>query len=589
MKYIICSYENYLKYLMENETISYEFIWDLICEPISKNGILFETGINLIILKNLKDGLLDKIELICPKKNYSQNIFNIEKPTVILYSEDGIYEIIASVKSVSTKIFKINSFFNKTSPIKELVKMLTKIKKYINNNCKNISYIQQIVYNITAIDIIEELIRINEEDNNIKIKNYLQVINLKSQVIGIVIEINISTENNIVFLPSYPSKINKEFELTFLNEPGFSLPLMPFDKLKNIFIELNNNSEILKINFMSYIVEDSKIVGIITETNQFIPIVPLNINEISDTDLSNLNGEDINKIEFNTYDEDNIYNEYNLDTKLLLNDKKDDNRKKEILDIKLETTFYKTFLNLFRIVINKNIRNKDKINLIVLLEKKTNYIEKLNGVFIFLKKILDKYVQYSEKLIPSDYEDFTHLTTCINKTQTECNLSKCLWNVDTCQLLLPRNNLLTGEDNENVYTAKLADELIRNYKKRLYLLEKNQYMVLKELPYKINNDEILILEEQLFNDYFNNISYINNNKYYNIKNSYGFLKPSNPKTVQYSLENFLNEDSSKSANISEEKLNESRLLKEKISELKKGVGKKKFKIKGGKRRDKIKL
>jgi hypothetical protein len=259
------------------------------------------------------------------------------------------------------------------------------------------------------------------------------------------------------------------------------------------------------------------------------------------------------------------------------------------LDIKLETTFYKTFLNLFRIIINKNIRNKDKINLIVLLEKKTNYIEKLNGVFIFLKKILDKYVQYSEKLIPSDYEDFTHLTTCINKTQTECNLSKCLWNVDTCQLLLPRNNLLTGEDNENVYTAKLADELIRNYKKRLYLLEKNQYMVLKELPYKINNDEILILEEQLFNDYFNNISYINNNKYYNIKNSYGFLKPSNPKTVQYSLENFLNEDSSKSANISEEKLNESRLLKEKISELKKGVGKKKFKIKGGKRRDKIKL
>ena len=218
-------------------------------------------------------------------------------------------------------------------------------------------------------------------------------------------------ENNIVFLPSYPSKINKEFDSIFLNEPGFSIPLMPFDKLKNIFIELNANSEILKINFMSYIVEDSKIVGIVTETNQFIPIVPLNINEISDTDLSNLNGEEINKIEFNTYDEDNIYNEYNLDTQLLLNDKKDDQRKKEILDIKLETTFYKTFLNLFRIIINKNIRNKDKNNLIVLLEKKTNYIEKLNEVFIFLKKILDKYVQYSENLIQSDYEDFTHLTT----------------------------------------------------------------------------------------------------------------------------------------------------------------------------------
>ena len=223
MKYIICSYENYIQYLMNGDSIDYEYIWDLICEPISKNGILFKTGINLIILKNLKDGLIDKIELMCPKKNYSQNIFDIKKPTVILYTENNIYEIIASVKSISTKVFKINSFFNKTSPIKELVKMISKIKKYINNNCKNISYIQQITYNITAIDVIEELIRINDDENNISIKNILQIINLKSQVIGIVFNIKISGEEKTIFLPSYPSKINKEYESIFLNEPGLSL------------------------------------------------------------------------------------------------------------------------------------------------------------------------------------------------------------------------------------------------------------------------------------------------------------------------------------------------------------------------------
>ena len=388
-------------------------------------------------------------------------------------------------------------------------------------------------------------------------------------------------ESNNIFIPSYPSKINKEYKSIFLNESNFQLPIIAFDKLKNIFIQLNNNSDILNINFMSYIIEDSKIVGVITETNQFIPIEPLNINDISEYDLSGLNGETITKIEFNTYNEDNIYNEYNLDNELLLNDKKDTNRKKEILNIKLETNFYKTFLNLFRIIINKSIRDKDKKNLIILLEKKTNYIVKINEIFTFLKNLLNKYVQYSDDLIPNDYEDFTHLTTCINKTQEECNLSKCLWNVDTCQLLLPRKNLLTDEDNENVYTAKLADELIRNYKKRLYLLEKNQYMVLKELPYKINVDEILVLEEPLFTDYLSNISYINNNKYYNIKNSYGYVKPNNTnKTVQYSLENFLNDDISKSYSLSEEKINESTLLKEKIRKLKSNTGMgKKFKIK----------
>ena len=578
MKYIICSYENFIKYLMENDNINYEFIWDLICEPISANGILFETGINLIILKNLKDSFLDKIELICPNKSYSKNIFDIEKPTVILYSENDIYEIVASVKSISTKIFKINSFFNKTSPIKELVKMLQLIKKYFNNNCKNISYIKRIAYNITAIDIIDEFIRINDDKNTLNIENILQIVNLKSQVIGLVVNIKISGEEKTIFIPSYPSKINKQYEYKFLNEPGFSLPLIPYDILKNILIELNNNSEILKINFMSYIVEDSKIVGIITETNQFIPIVPLNINEISEYDLTDLQGEEINKIEFNTYDDDNIYNEYQLDSELLLNDNKDVNRKKEILNIKLESNFYKTFLNLFRIIINKSINDKNKKKLIEILAEKTNYIIKLNKTFKFLQDILKKYVQYSEDIIPSDYEGFAHLTTCITKTtQDECKLSKCLWNNDTCKLVLPRNNLLTDEDNENVYTGKLADELIRNDKKKLYLLEKNQYMVLKEMPYKINDDEIIILEEQLFNDYLNDINYINNNEYYNIKNSYGYVKPNGKNTtVSYTLDNFLNESLNKSYDLSEEKINESKILKEKIEKLRNGLGRKKI-------------
>ena len=593
MKYIICSFENFIKYLMENDKINYEFIWDLICEPTSKNGILFENGINLIILKNLKDSLLDKIELICPNKSYSKNIFDIEKPTVVLYSENDIYEIIASVKSISTKVFKINSFFNKKSPIKELVKMLEKIKKYVNNNCKNISYIQGITYNITAIDIIDELIRINDENDYLNISNMLQIINLKSQVIGLSININIDGDSSDLFIPSYPSKINKQFEYKFLNEPGYSLPLIPYDKLKKFFIELNNNTDSLKINFMSYIIEDSKIVGIITETNQFIPIEPLNINEVTDYDLTDLKGEEMNKIEFSTYDDDNIYNEYNLDTEILLNDSSDSNRKKEILKIKLESNFYKTFLNLFRIIINKSINDKEKKELIVLLEEKTNYVVKLNKIFKFLQIMLKRYVQYSDDLIPNNYEGFAHLTTCITKTtQDECTLSKCLWNVDTCQLLLPRKNLVTGEINENVYTGKLADELIRNDKKRLYLLEKNQYMVLKEMPYKINDDEILILEESLFTDYLNDISYINNNKYYNVKNSYGYVKPGNVNTtVSYSLETFLNEDLNNedlNNDISEEKKNESMVLKNKISQLKQGLGIKKI-LKVKKKTGKIRL
>ena len=44
------------KYLNDTDNINYEFIWDLICEPKNKKGVLYKTGINLIIL-NVHDFL----------------------------------------------------------------------------------------------------------------------------------------------------------------------------------------------------------------------------------------------------------------------------------------------------------------------------------------------------------------------------------------------------------------------------------------------------------------------------------------------------------------------------------------------------
>lgn len=277
-----------------------------------------------------------------------------------------------------------------------------------------------------------------------------------------------------------------------------------------------------------------------------------------------MNNNAINKIEINTYDE---MNEYELDDHLLLNFNKDEKRKKEILNIKLENNFYKTYLNLFRILINKNNNNSLKIKLLQLLNDKNNYIEKLQIIFTFLKEFMKKHINFSNGLNTQDYENFTHLSTCINKSEDECKLSKCIWNVDTCQLLLPKKNLLSGENNEEIYTAKMSDELIRNYKKRLYLLEKNQYMVLKELPYKINDDEILVLEEQLFNDYLNNIDSVEKNKFYNIKNSYDFIEPSKviKHNIEYDLSKYLNNEID---DFYEEKISESKQLQSKIKKLK---------------------
>ena len=74
LKYIIKSYRNYKLYLARTKCSNYEYIWDLICSPKSENGVLFERGINLIILKREFDSMLDKISVIC-QNQYIQRMF----------------------------------------------------------------------------------------------------------------------------------------------------------------------------------------------------------------------------------------------------------------------------------------------------------------------------------------------------------------------------------------------------------------------------------------------------------------------------------------------------------------------------------
>ena len=77
LQYVCNSYENYIKYIKETTCGGghYEYIWDLICSPKRDNGVVFENGINLIILERNFDSMNDKINIICPKSIYSKIYF----------------------------------------------------------------------------------------------------------------------------------------------------------------------------------------------------------------------------------------------------------------------------------------------------------------------------------------------------------------------------------------------------------------------------------------------------------------------------------------------------------------------------------
>ena len=99
---IVNSYENFKNYINDNnEMIDYSYIWDFVCKPINKGGLLFENGINLIIFKHPNNDITDKIEIICPKNYTSNDFFDKDKKTLLVFHKNSYFEPLC-------KVFKTN-------------------------------------------------------------------------------------------------------------------------------------------------------------------------------------------------------------------------------------------------------------------------------------------------------------------------------------------------------------------------------------------------------------------------------------------------------------------------------------------------
>ena len=78
---IIQSYSNFISVLEEKEyEANHEILWDLISIP---NEHFLKNGLNIILLNISHDDLNERIDIVCPTSNYSQNFFNKKKPSVI--------------------------------------------------------------------------------------------------------------------------------------------------------------------------------------------------------------------------------------------------------------------------------------------------------------------------------------------------------------------------------------------------------------------------------------------------------------------------------------------------------------------------
>jgi hypothetical protein len=509
----ICnSFENFISYLKDDVvTIDYTYLWDLVCSP---NPVLFPNGINLVVLDITSKDATNDVSIICPTNRYSNDTYNINKSTLVLIKQDDYFEPIYSYREQSSesgdqgRVLYIGKLFKETDaktvkPIRYLFNNV--VKPFYQKKCVPFSSMPE-KYKMKTPILLDILINKLREvlsggaagGETIQIG---QVINYQGKVIGVVVQ-----KGSIGgYVPCYPSSILEEYDYFYANELSL---WKSYEQTVAFLMSVWSNSRgkiPCKPGFK--VVEDEVIVGILTETNQFIQInPPLPVSETHD---------DIPELRESNY--------MLAENEIAKNKgQKDTERIEYIQKIKLETKFYQAFRNTVRMLLNdyKYLKLREAIE------------ETVNAPYMIYQSQIQKARELLTELTKTsvvfvdnfDYKTVKEVTTCLNKSQDKCAAQNpvCMMTAGSggsqiCQLILPMKNLVTGRNNAINYHMKIADELIRYSRIKSFLFEPQSYLSFAPLEYKLRDDEFIIMQSLVTQDYFKSLTPVVINPYVKFK------------------------------------------------------------------------
>jgi hypothetical protein len=540
----ICNaFENFIAYLDDDASvIDHSYLWDIISRP---NERLFKHGNNIILLHIPDDDITNNVQVICPTNAYSGEVFDINRKTIIIMKRDTYYEPIYLFESKTNGKFSVLGRFSLKSKT-----LMSKIKHIIETvrdlyfaYCRlHASQPREYKYkmNLPAV-VIARILR--EAGFTID----AQVLNYNGKVIGLLVSQVISKLERVI-----PSQVTKKY-YNRTNWKGFiptavSAPLehngdTSSSASASIPTILMNDEQLWKLSYhqtvdflkevqrhvkkttkkdiyclpIVKVVEEGLIVGVITETNQFIQV------NVENDPQKNQNDDLPTITESNHLVADQVVETTPTDKMA------DKTRERYVRNIRLETNFYNVFRNTARNVLNRpeNKAVKDNIEKLV-ASSFVIYTNKLSQIISYMTKLLSKhisFIRYNKDTLKMVGE----VSGCIASDAETCGKkSYCMKEFGgMCKLLLPHHNLMFPDiDNEVAYFAKLADEMIRYERVRLFMFEPMKYPTFQDIKYNLRENEIILLETFITQDYFENMEPADANPYLYQTNFYT-VAPSN--------------------------------------------------------------
>ena len=527
-KKVISAFENFINYLNDDDAIiDHTYLWDIISKP---NPKLFAKGVNLIILKIPNDDITNNVELLCPSNHYSNEFYETRKPTLFIIKEDKYYEPIYSY-TITNKKYNIIKLFNEydsrlSTSMRNVFREL--IRPFLSKFCKPLDSMPN-VYKAKRAPLLTSLVqKLDKYDYTVT----KLVMNFNNKIIGVIAESPTPTKLS-GFVPCYPSSfsenIKQNLDFVFMNdlslwknyEDTFDFLMQLYNKSTKRKTEKTSD---LHCKPMLKVVEDGLVVGIITETNQFVQIS----QPIPEIDIkSEQNIPSLKNTDYVVKNKGSISDGYSSSDSIITTSiELDGERVDYIKKITYETNFYNIFRNTIRILLNdySNIKIREQIENEIAKDY-IIYSQKLKKINQLLKDLVKNKIQFIGD--NNYYKLIDEFTTCIVKNKDSCSKTPnlCMFTENnTCNLILPKKNLMTGKENEEIYFGKMSDELIRYSRIQSFMLQPQSFLAFGNIGYNLRENEIILLQSLLTQDYFEMLEPAIINKYVKF-NSYDETEP----------------------------------------------------------------
>lgn len=437
---VALAFDNYISFLSSpNVKIDYTFIWDLVCQP---NVNLFgPEGINLIILDLPDNDITGNIHLICPSITNSSFTFSPKRKSIILLKQNNLFEPIYKrddaenvTKLLTTKDPMVNKFFTKI------------VEPYVNMLCKPKQSLPFILKTKTPADLQTVLKELRHLGYTIE----KEVLNFQNKVIGILAK---TQDLHNGFVPCFPSG-STSANFVFMNDKSL------WTSYSETFDFLRTVAENTTIPCLpkAKVIEDGLVVGLITEADQFVQISP----PIEEADIpADLVVPTFSRSVFQLDQAEGV----------------DENRVSTIESIKLETYFYSMF------------QRKLRENILTNGELQNGLENELKKVFVSNKTKLNAIISLLLTFIGPKIE-FVVLPFLSPEVVSSCKT----YGTEECELLLPKENLVTRKDNKLLYFTRFADELIRNKKRNAVFMNPRFFIPFQEIHANVNDNEMIVPE-----------------------------------------------------------------------------------------------